>query len=776
MQNRSEAVRISPANRLSRSLEANRPLIRLAGSALLGYVMANSFLFGTVAPFGVAFCAAVGGGAAAGAGLGAILGYVFTLGEITNIKYVTGIMIVLAIKLLFGKRKISDSSTVFATVSTLTALGISSAAVMLASDSTIYQVMVSLAEIFLATGAAYFFSRTRQAFEAGLGGAGRAELSCMIISCTIVVMGLSGLTISDISVGRVLSVLVILICAWCGGEAAGAVAGITAGVAMGLTRGDYSYVVASYGFGGLIAGVFSGIGRMAVAGAFILINAIIAIMTKPYTDIYTVLFEILVASVLYVAIPGFLMAKLRLHNFSSAACPNVSLTQKAVQDKLGDVSQALKEICSTTRQVSQKLEQMETGSLSSVYTKVADRVCRRCGLKAKCWQYQQTETMAALDECASLLKIQGTLDKESIPKYFTETCCKLESFVTELNTQFTEYVAREGTQAKVAKVRSVVTDQFEGIAMMVEEIAAELAGMKLQNEKKTQRVRDYFEKMGAPPSSTLCYENEFERLTVEVVIPAYQESKLNKTKAALDLCTMLEAELDMPTVSVRDKLCTLTFTEKATYTVALGAYQISNGGNRLCGDAYDYIRNRGGRSHFIISDGMGSGGSAAVDSTMTAELLSKLLSVGISHEAALKMVNSALLIKSGEETLATIDITTLDLYTGRAEFYKAGAAPTFVVKNGKATYLESSSLPVGILRGVAFEKSISMLKENDLVIMMSDGVITTGVEWIASELEANLKMDVQRLCEKLANTAKMRRTDGREDDITVLAIQVQKGI
>ncbi|MDQ9826338.1 SpoIIE family protein phosphatase, partial [Acinetobacter sp. 163] len=80
--------------------------------------------------------------------------------------------------------------------------------------------------------------------------------------------------------------------------------------------------------------------------------------------------------------------------------------------------------------------------------------------------------------------------------------------------------------------------------------------------------------------------------------------------------------------------------------------------------------------------------------------------------------NSALLVKSGEESLSTIDITAIDLYTGQAHFYKAGAAPTFVRRGNRAGMVESTSLPVGILTAVEFEKSSIKLSDGDLVVMV----------------------------------------------------------
>jgi len=351
----------------------------------------------------------------------------------------------------------------------------------------------------------------------------------------------------------------------------------------------------------------------------------------------------------------------------------------------------------------------------------------------------------------------------------------LEELLSELSVQFNAYTAREGVSRKVGKVRSVLTDQFDGMAMMMSEVAAELSATSPFEAEKSERVSQYFVGAGLTPQRLSCMTDGSGRLVIELVIPGYQVSRVSRTKMTLDLCALLEADFDLPEFTPREKSVTLLFCEKATFSVELGAYQLASGKNRLCGDAYDFIRNKGGRAHFILSDGMGSGGAAAVDSAMACGLLMKLIGVGVSYDAALKMVNSALLVKSGDESLATIDVCSIDLFTGRANFYKAGAAPTFIVKAGKAGCLESTSLPAGILHGVSFEKSSVTLHEGDIIVMVSDGVTNTGAEWVKSELGGLRAADMQRLCEKLATTAKMRRYDGHDDDITVLAAALRRG-
>ncbi len=135
-------------------------------------------------------------------------------------------------------------------------------------------------------------------------------------------------------------------------------------------------------------------------------------------------------------------------------------------------------------------------------------------------------------------------------------------------------------------------------------------------------------------------------------------------------------------------------------------------------------------------------------------------------------MNSALAVKSGEESLATVDTARIDLYTGRMELYKAGAAPTVVVRDGRALEIDSSSLPAGILSGVSFQRSDVALGLGDMVLLLSDGATTQGSGWIARMAEEEQPKDLNEFCKKIATTARLRRSDGREDDITVLCCRL----
>ena len=175
----------------------------------------------------------------------------------------------------------------------------------------------------------------------------------------------------------------------------------------------------------------------------------------------------------------------------------------------------------------------------------------------------------------------------------------------------------------------------------------------------------------------------------------------------------------------------------------------------------------------LLSDGMGCGEAAALDSALLTSLIGRLITAGIPCEAALRLVNSALVVKGGRESLATLDAAAVDCYSGRVTFYKAGAAPTVLRRKGKAATLGAAGLPAGILDGVEAGGREASLGAEDLVLMMSDGVPEEG-NWIGKMLEEWPGGDLTLLCRKIAGSARLRRKELREDDITVAALRLVK--
>ncbi len=75
-------------------------------------------------------------------------------------------------------------------------------------------------------------------------------------------------------------------------------------------------------------------------------------------------------------------------------------------------------------------------------------------------------------------------------------------------------------------------------------------------------------------------------MTLELVIPVYKFNRLGAEELTCGLSELCGREFELPARrdSLDKTICTLTFTEKAFYTVRWGASQAGSGESRLCGD------------------------------------------------------------------------------------------------------------------------------------------------------------------------------------------------
>ena len=169
----------------------------------------------------------------------------------------------------------------------------------------------------------------------------------------------------------------------------------------------------------------------------------------------------------------------------------------------------------------------------------------------------------------------------------------------------------------------------------------------------------------------------------------------------------------------------------------------------------------------LLSDGMGSGGRAAVEGALTCELFKRLLGGGFDFDSAVRIVNSALMIKSEDEMLSTADCLGVDLCSGRSVISKAGAAQSYHVRDGFVTRVDLPSLPLGIMCETDTAHYSFTAEEGDMIVMISDGVPTDDSPWFEDLLRKYDGRPAGDFAGYLLREAVSRRTAGEDDDITV---------
>lgn len=195
-------------------------------------------------------------------------------------------------------------------------------------------------------------------------------------------------------------------------------------------------------------------------------------------------------------------------------------------------------------------------------------------------------------------------------------------------------------------------------------------------------------------------------------------------RQAQELCGLLSELISAPVEIVRVDGDRVQLAERPLMTVSCGAASVNIGGGQemACGDTVWMGRLQDGRWMAALSDGMGHGDAAALASRETVQLLRLCLDAGYTREQTLTAVNGMMLMSGHGERFTTVDLLTVDLWSGEATLDKLGAAGSWLMQSGTLHEISGHALPLGILENIESRTCCLHLAPGDAVILMSDGV------------------------------------------------------
>lgn len=335
-----------------------------------------------------------------------------------------------------------------------------------------------------------------------------------------------------------------------------------------------------------------------------------------------------------------------------------------------------------------------------------------------------------------------------------------------------EYIQREIILEKTNQIRMVASDQFFSISDMLNDLALEFDEAEIFDANAAGKIRRFLGDYEMYPANISAIEDKFGRMRIEILFSGFVTG-LDNPKLRHGISKICSRYFEDGRITNFKNETMLSFYEKPNYRLDIGYAQHSAEG-KLCGDTVKAIEDNKGHSILIISDGMGKGSRAALDGAMGAGLLSRLINAGFGFDSALKVVNSALLVKSNDESLATLDIANIDLFTGKCEIYKAGAPASYIIKNHSITKCELTSMPAGILRGIEFAKRTAVIGVDDCVILMSDGITDLGEEWLQGCISAITDKSSQQIADYILNSALEYCHQDAPDDMSVIFARLER--
>ncbi|MGN8801033.1 SpoIIE family protein phosphatase [Candidatus Merdisoma sp. HCP28S3_D10] len=350
----------------------------------------------------------------------------------------------------------------------------------------------------------------------------------------------------------------------------------------------------------------------------------------------------------------------------------------------------------------------------------------------------------------------------------------------------------EGRLDKAEKMRLLWNTRLEenraAVAVQLNEMAqimtdtVEYAWDTRPDEDLEQRLAKKLRGMGLCVHSVLVYQEEHRRQEVYLTI----STRRRRCVAVRDIAEALSRLMRKAMMPGRDSRAfvgseqvTVLFVERTNFRVLCGVEKATKGKETISGDNFSLQQCREGQFIGALSDGMGSGMAAYRDSEMVIDLLEQFLEAGFSKETAVRMINSALIVRSDAQVFSTIDISSLDLYTGICEFLKVGASTTFIRRENWVETISSTSLPAGVFHKLEPDCASKKLYDGDMVIMVTDGVLDALPAAHQEKLMKDIILEHQTgnpadLAAYILARVRQYREKEPTDDMTVLVMGLVK--
>ena len=471
------------------------------------------------------------------------------------------------------------------------------------------------------------------------------------------------------------------------------------------------------------------------------------------------------------ALPGSVMRRI----FPPPAPPVQAQGLSGAARKLSAVADTLSDIADTVNAVCQRQMPPKGESFDFVVEQVARTTCQSCTRRSRCWVRGYATAMDGLQHLKPVLESKGRVEVQDLPGQLS-VCIHPADLCTAANHGYRLWRSRRQTRARASMLRTALTEQYSALAGALAQLAAKLGQAGLPDPRREAKLAQLFAELGLDALECSVTADLAGRLTASVTICRTHFTQEEISGLVEEVSRLCRRDMDLPEITHCRTVTMLTFGEKPLFTAEFGAAGHAAAGQSVSGDAMDQFCDTSGRAQMLLCDGMGTGRAAAVDGQMAAKLTAQLLRAGFAAESAARLVNVALGLKGAEqEAGATLDLLTVDLYTGRAGLFKAGAAPSFLVRGGVPRMLDGASLPMGMLDSLVGRSTTFALDAGDWVVLVSDGALADGADWLMQQLQlcARLGHTPKQAAETVADAA-ARRAGDKRDDITVAVLAVGK--
>ena len=508
---------------------------------------------------------------------------------------------------------------------------------------------------------------------------------------------------------------------------------------------------------GLLTGYLYKQKRHIAAAGFVGINFVMTVLTGMSVRGAENMIDIILGVVLFIPFAGAFSDKwIRIGHESTEALPDV------IGTRMSFLSDTVREL----RKESERISDMLSGKsdISHEIEENSEKVCSLCYRRPFCWKSDRGNTYRGFTRLAEMTEFAS----ESFPVELAECLRK-----GELMDAFARS-AREKASAKLMEMRFSESREMLHEQLRITEELIRAAGERLDvrySENVSRIIKHKLEKFGIASENVIACYNSRSRLLAEIYFSA-EEAPESSTR----ICDLISDELHIlleSTEPVRSgKEIRIRVYEKPEYKMEVYAVSAGADNSGDNGDTHTVFFDGREAGYAVLSDGMGTGRAASMESRMVVGLFRRLVTGGVGFTSAVKLVNSVMVTKSWEESFATLDAVRIDLDECTLTVIKSGATATLIRHHGNVLKITSPTFPIGIYETSEVFVRNCEFEEGDIVIMFSDGISENAYPFIKELLLGG--DDLKHIVDEISRKAQVFNPSIHSDDVTVIGVRVTR--
>ena len=614
------------------------------------------------------------------------------------------------------------------------------------------------------------------------------ELIAGAILVSIASMTLNSISILSLNLSNIIIILMIMILGWKHGILVGAVTGLSVGLGVSFIDSTSFVQISMFAISGILSGALNRFGKIGVIIGFLLGNAILTYWVRGESTMIIYFREIFIASIGLLLVPSKIKIELedlfgRDKLLDSIADRRLDGTNDEISEKLNAISKMFSELVPNTDLIATKenmtqdfLDNLEEIRNNIFYDDISNE-----------------ENGIAGDICNILLEKDIMIDNDLVGILNNHNTCvimrdeniknDLQEVVKIANRTLKTYQINKAKEQERRNNIGSINEGLKNVTRAIDKCAQDIKESKENRfAKKGQEVFLLLKSKGINILGCNVKLLKNGKSIVELKLD-YNDLRLRDKSVITNFADIVSKSIGTKVVLQRERLDEenkeyyQVFSSEDKFVLQVGSSKITKEGSSVSGDCSLQIKLADGKYLLAIADGMGTGEKARECSKITLRLMKQMLSAGFDKEESVAMINSRINLLGSTERYSTLDTSILDLFVGKLEILKNGACSTYVKNKRNIVKIDSKSLPIGIMDTVDIQSETIDIKDGDIVVMCTDGVIDSkedNPEWIEDFLKNISTNNAQKIADLILAEAVDNSYGIVRDDMTVIVSKIVK--